>query len=92
MNTILFAPFNFNDQIELNKTQTITNLINFNRLVTFDDKCRAPLSWRQKMMRAHGWPSFVIIQRGLKVSRRHFEKSTNSVIKNALKQSLVYIV
>ena len=40
----------------------------------------------------HGCPSFVDIQRGLKVSRRHFEKSTISVIKNALKQSLVYIV
>ena len=29
---------------------------------------------------------------GEMVSRRHFEKSTISVIKNALKQSLVYIV
>ena len=40
----------------------------------------------------HGCPSSVDIQRGLKVSRRNFEKSTISVIKNALKQSLVYIV
>ena len=39
----------------------------------------------------HGWASFVDIQSGIRVFRRHFEKSTISDIKNALKQSPVYI-